>query len=205
VGAALTQRIKLSVLLPVLQVSVTGILTFWADRVAWMFFGDSSRTPGPYVLLHLIVFTLRPVWTGINAPTYPFCDLSGQPIPWLLGFGFGEILYLCAVGILWYLVGRFLDGRRGLNENRRSAHSIRAALLVATWGIVLLVVSVSAIAGSLHLVETESVLANLRLLLRARLETVLTHLLFVLWSAILILSPAVKVAQTLWPKFATSR
>jgi hypothetical protein len=204
VGSALTQKIKLSVLLPVLQVSVTGILTFWADRVAWMFFGDSSRTPGPYVLLHLIVFTLRPVWTGINAPTYPFCNLSGQPIPWLLGFAFGEILYLCAVGILWYLVGRFLDGRRGLDENQPSVHSIRAALLVAAWGIVLLVVSVSAITGSLHIVETESVLPNLRFLIRARPDAVLTHLLFVLWSVMLILSPAVKVARTLWPKFAKS-
>ena len=137
-----------------------------------------------------IVFELlRPVWRGINAPTFPFCYFTGVPIHWLLGFGAGEILYLCAVAVLWYTVGRGLDGRnfaRNSAEPQPIRPTARVALLMAVWGVMLLVASVYMVNYSLHLFEDESVLANLKFLARFRPETLLTHLLFLSWSAILI-------------------
>lgn len=169
-----------------------------------MFFGDSSRVPGPYVLAHLVIFTLRPVWRGINAPTCPFCIFSGVPSPWLLGFSFGEILYLCAVGILWYLVGRLLDDWRGLNGigiQHRFIHSNRAAQLAAGWGLFLLVISGLWIDEELHLLDG-GIRTNLRFLLTVRPENALTYVLFLLWSAMLIFAPGAKLARRFRPKFA---
>src|SRR5215472_16355502 len=98
------RRLKLALVLPVAQVVITAILTLWADRVTWLL-GNSNRVPGPFTHLDLLVISLRLIWRGVNAPACPLCAANSNV---------GELLYLAAVAVLWYSVGRFLDHRRGL-------------------------------------------------------------------------------------------
>jgi hypothetical protein len=101
-----------------MQVAITAVLTLWADRVDWLLV-DSKRIPGPFV--H-VVLKLRLIWRGVNAPTCPLC-LAGSSNHSILGFSAGELLYLAAVASLWYLVGRFLDRRRGLRPPQLNNNS----------------------------------------------------------------------------------
>jgi hypothetical protein len=53
----------------------------------------------------------------------------------------GEFLYLAAVAILWYLIGRFLDHRRGLQLGASYESQKRktvVAVLTLGWGMALL-------------------------------------------------------------------
>jgi hypothetical protein len=129
--------------LPVIQVTLTAVLTAWADRYDWIVFGG-HRIPGPFIHLHLLVISLRQIWRGVNGPTCPLCfsDSSSHSI---LGFGVAELMYFTAVALLWYLVGRFLDRWRGLLPSTTFQDSMRGkvlALLTITWGTLLLSLSI---------------------------------------------------------------
>ena len=39
-------------ILPLIQVPITGILTLWADRMSWIRLGHSNRVPGRFVHVH---------------------------------------------------------------------------------------------------------------------------------------------------------
>ena len=116
---------RLPIALCVTQTAATAALTFWADRMQWLL-ADSNRVPPHFVRLNLAALDLREVWRGINAPTVPFNFAGLKPFQ-LLGLSVPEILYLMAVGVLWYLVGYFHGQRTTL---RNPAVSIAILL----WG-----------------------------------------------------------------------
>jgi hypothetical protein len=191
------RKLKFSLLLPIVQVIITAVLTLWADRVDWMLLGLSNRAPGPYVHVHLMAVEARHIWSGINAPTFPFCFATGVPLP-ALGMGVGEILYLVAVSLQWYLVGSYFDQRRGLAVPGIScAKTSRTTfrLLLVGWGTLLLLWNVSTIGNAFPV-----------LFLGGRLfrpDVVIVRTLFLLWSAILVVFPALKLAQDLRQKWAS--
>jgi hypothetical protein len=127
---------KQPIALCVAQTAATAILTFWADRMEWLR-GDSNRIPPHFVKLHLAVLDLREIWRGINAPTVPL-NFAGFERFHVLGLSAGEILYLIAVAVLWYLVGYFCEQRK---MQKRRAVSIAVLL----WGMILLCLSIALI------------------------------------------------------------
>jgi hypothetical protein len=138
------RKLRLSLLLPIVQGVITAVLTIWADRVDWLLLSDGPRIPPPFVRLHLLVIDLRRIWRGINSPTFPL-NVSGLSELRILGFGVGEILYLAAVVLLWYWVGRFFDRRRGLEITTMQTVRWRKtvlAVLTLGWGVFLLIIGI---------------------------------------------------------------
>jgi hypothetical protein len=132
----LLRKLRFSLALPIVQVVITAVLTLWADRVDWLLV-DSKRVPGPFVHIHLLVLALRMIWRGVNAPTWPL-SLAASSNYSMLGSSAGELLYLAAVAALWYLVGRFLDRRRGLQPLESRQIPLRKsvfAVCTIAWGI----------------------------------------------------------------------
>jgi len=159
-------------------VAITALLTAWADRVDWMLIDSSRRVPGRFVYLHHRVIDARLIWRGVNAPTFPLClaELTGFQI---LGFGVGEILYLAAVAVLWYLVGRFIERREGLevpmSQGTRALKIVSYFLLMA-WGLFLLFGSLWAIRAELNFARAYFFRIN-----------IFTAALFMAWSLILLI------------------
>jgi hypothetical protein len=80
------------------------------------------------------------MWRGVNAPTFPLYFASGPSRLQVLGLTVGEILYLIAVAILWYLVGRLLDRRKGVCQDGVSdKRRIFTSVLILVWAGFLLV------------------------------------------------------------------
>lgn len=183
-------KIKLAIVLPLVQVVVTAILTWWSDRVSWMTLGGGRRVPGRYAVIHLFVLALREMWTGVNAPTYP--------LALLFGIETGKFLHLCAVAVLWYLVGAYLQRSSGAGiPEKKSRKLVRTGgtILVAVWGMILLGVSVSMIDDSLHMVQGWTKWESFIFMIRLRLEQSLALGLFLLWSVILIGMPTAKLVR----------
>jgi hypothetical protein len=193
------RKLRLSIVLPVTQVAITAILTFWANRVDWMVFGgDSNRVPGRFARVDLVIIDLRLFWRGVNAPTFPLCMFHGNPTSWTLGLGAGGLLNLLAVGLLWYWVGRFFDRRRGLvpNERQTTARKRVISVLLMAWGIFLLGISILEVRHSLLLFDA-SLSANLSFLLHFRPYVLWSEALFLLWSLILIIFHGTALAGTM--------
>jgi len=137
----------------------------------------------------------RHIWSGINAPTFPFCFAKGVWLP-VLGMGVGEILYLVAVALLWYWVGSYFDQSRGLavpEISRAKTSRTTFRFLLVAWGILLLFWNVSTIGDAFPV-----------LFLGGRLfrpDVIIVRTLFLLWSAILIVLPGRKLAQDLRHKW----
>jgi hypothetical protein len=154
-----------------------------------MLMGAQHRAPGPYVHIHLAVIELKHIWSGINAPTFPFCFATGVRLP-VLGIGVGEILYLVAVALLWHRVGSFFDQSRGLNARETQSAQPSGTtfrFLMVGWGILLLFWNASTIGDPFP-----------RLFLGGRLfrtDVVILRALFLLWSAILIVFPSLTLAR----------
>jgi hypothetical protein len=128
---------KLSIGLCAAQTAATAILTFWADRMEWMR-GDSNRIPPRFARLNYVILDLRNTWRSINAPTFPL-NYAG-----LKSFHFlGEILYLIAVAVLWYLVGYFHE-QEGMQKKRA------VAIAIFLWGVILLCLSVAVMPAALE-------------------------------------------------------
>jgi hypothetical protein len=123
------RKVRLSIVLPVVQVLVTAILTMWANSVDWIYFGESRRIPDPrFLQLNLVIIYVRLIWRGVNAPAFPFSMVSAYP-----SVSLGNLLYLIAVGIPWHTVGRLIDRQRGLTKLHESTQRIkftRVALIV---------------------------------------------------------------------------
>jgi len=124
---------KLPLALCVAQTAATAILTFWADRMEWMR-GDSNRIFSRFARLNYVILDLRNTWRSINAPTFPL-NYAGFKSFHVLGLSSGEILYLIAVAVLWYLVGYFCE-QEGIQKRRA------VAIAVLLWGVILLCLSV---------------------------------------------------------------
>ena len=116
----------------------------------------------------------------------------------MLGMGVGEILYLVAVALQWYLVGRYFDQRRGLGvpeiPRAKTSRSTFRLLLVG-WGTLLLFWNVSTIDNAFPVLFHGGRLF--------RPNVVIIRTLFLLWSAILVVFPALKLAQDLRQRWAS--
>lgn len=184
----MASKIRLSIVLPAVQVTLTAILTRWADRVDGALFGFGGGISGPLLLLHIFVSELRIIWRGVNAPTFPLCFVSGDPHYGALGFGPGEILYLCAVAALWFLVGRFFDLRKGLelSESRqRGTRRMVVQAICGVWGMVFLGLFLFWMYQSLD--SDAFIYTNFLFLLRNRSYSLIAVFLFFLWSLTLIM------------------
>lgn len=200
---ASASKIRFTIVLPVMQVVVTAILTWWADRVEWMALGDSGRAPGRFVYVHLFAIDLRQIWRGVNAPALPFsfAGYAGTGYQ-ILGFGLAEVLYFAGVALVWWLVGGYLDRRRLGEGHHVWMNTGRFAALVLAWGMILLGVSFSSIGDSLNLFTDRTIFDNLVFLFRFRTETLLKDILFLLWSVVLIVLPGAKLARAIRRKHA---
>lgn len=136
------RKLSFALALPIVQVAITAVLGVWADRVDWILLANTSRAPGRFVHLDLIIIEARLIWRGINAPTFPLC-LAGSSKRQILGFGVDEILYLAAVAVLWYWVGRFFDRRRGVEATTDGIKKLKPVyyFLMLAWGNFLFLVS----------------------------------------------------------------
>jgi hypothetical protein len=126
-------------------------------------------------------------WRGVNAPTFPL-NLADDPHRWTLGFGVGGLLYVYAVAVLWYRVGRFIDGARGnksFTEDPARAPSLGVAIFAAAWAISLLGFSVFGI-YSRFFQNGFPARQNLVFFLNDP-EFLVSDVLFLLWSVILTL------------------
>jgi hypothetical protein len=184
------RKLKLSLVLPIVQVSITAILNFWANRVDWMRFGGyRGHPPIHFVNLDFFIINARLVWRGVNAPTFPFSALSGRADFWNWAFGIYGLIYLGAVAFLWYLVGRFFDRRRGVassSDCEISAPNRIVTVLLMVWGVFLLAFSVLEIYAFLPSFPNTTLLWNLPSLLLERHYELLTWLMFLAWSVTLI-------------------
>ena len=171
-------KLKFSGLLPIVQVIITAVLTLWADRVDWMLLALSNRAPGPYVYIHLLVIEARVICRGVNAPTFPLSRT----------FGVGEILYLAAVAVLWYLVGRFFDRRRRLKvpegQGTRTPRTMPHFLVMA-WGMFLLFESVWTFNDEISFAHSYFL----------RIDGIIVATLFLVWSLILLIFPGWRLAR----------
>jgi hypothetical protein len=180
------RRPNLAIALSVIQTAVTAVLTLWADRVDWLV-GDSNRHPPSFVRVHLAVIDLREIWRGVNAPTIPF-NFAGQKHVHVLGLSMPEILYLAAVAVLWYSIGRLYEQRKlATPANLETSRWRKRVLGVCTlaWGIILLALGVVQIPSAFPWTFAFGRILRPRALINA--------LLYVAWSLILIGFGAVKL------------
>jgi hypothetical protein len=173
------RKLSFALALPIVQVAITAVLGVWADRVDWILLANTSRAPGRFVHLDLIIIEARLIWRGINAPTYPLY-LAGSSNRQILGFGVGEILYLAAVVVLWYWVGRFFDRRRGLegptSQRIKKLKTVCYVLMMA-WGIFLLFVSLWTVRAEVSFARSYFF----------RIDAFVVAALFLAWSLILLI------------------
>jgi hypothetical protein len=122
------RKLKLAIVLPIIQVLVASILLLWADRAAIL--------PPNFSVAWLLCRSL-------NAPVMLLMSLFGgnwyfvPEIPFV-----GRGLFLMSVAALWYLVGRALD-RRGATPAREprliTVLAVQSLVLVA--GVLLLLIA----------------------------------------------------------------
>jgi hypothetical protein len=163
-----------------------------------MLLSSTNRIPGPFVHIHLMAIEARYIWSGVNAPTFPFCLVTGVWPP-VLRLAVGEILYLIAVALLWYRVGAYFDQSSdsavpAIPPAGTSRKTISRFLLVG-WGLLLLFGNVWTISDAFPV-----------LFLGGRLfrpDVVIVRTLFLLWSAVLIVFPGLKLAQELRHKWSS--
>jgi hypothetical protein len=189
------RKLKFAVVLPVVQVIITAARTLWADRVDWMLLSLTNRAPGPYVHVHLMAIEARHIWSGINAPTFPLCFVTGVWPP-VLRLAIGEILYLIAVALLWYWVGTYFDQSKGSAVPAiPRAGQVRKnffRFLLVGWGMFLLFGNIWTIGDAFPVPFLGGRLF--------RPDVVIVRTLFLLWSAILVAFPGLKLAQDLRDK-----
>jgi hypothetical protein len=195
---AVARKLRFALLLPAVQASITTVLVLWADRVHWMLMGANHRAPGPYVHVHLMAIKLRYIWSGVNAPTFPYCLLTGDWPP-VLHLAIGEVLYLIAVTLLWYWIGSYFDHRKGSAVPATPrAGTVRKTILrflLVGWGMFLLFGNLWTIGDAFP----ELFLGGRSF----RPEVVIVRTLFLLWSAILVVFPGLGLVQDLRRKRST--
>lgn len=100
----MSKSIKLSWILPIVQLALAVVLLKWPFRMPQV---DTLYQP-----------TARLIAYGVSAPALyvqvlsPLCDKIDQVLPGLLGFGAHELAFLLGVIIVWFLVGRSWDRHR---------------------------------------------------------------------------------------------
>jgi hypothetical protein len=129
-------KLRLALVLPVIQFAIAAILLQWAYR-APIPRGSEAYVP-----------TVRLVCRGLNAPALLFRMLDpfrlGPPFDSgprsMLGFDRDDLFFLVGVIVAWYLVGRALDHRRSssIAARKRIANALIAYPLLLALGVLLL-------------------------------------------------------------------
>lgn len=120
--------IRYSLLLPLIAVPITTILTVWAGRAFWISASPHSNQPhGRYDLLATI---LNAIWHGINGPAMPGTVFDGPGLT-------GHAIYVIAVALLWWVVGRAIDRRRGVLPRPTLARELIGGVAILLWSLVL--------------------------------------------------------------------
>lgn len=119
------RKLRWAWVLPLIQFVTATILLRWG-----------YRAPGPRGAEYYVPIGHRICW-GLNAPAVSFRILgsylirskqpSGSVILRDFGFGADDLLFLAGVVIVWYLVGRALDGQR--TSRTSGGHGIALALM----------------------------------------------------------------------------
>ncbi len=112
------RKVRLAVVLPIVQFAAAAILLQWARRV--------PVPPGSA----FYVPNVRLICDGLNAPALLFGALAifGSYTSSFLGFPTSDLLFLVGVIIVWYIVGRVLDRRR--NSKAAPQRGIATALVM---------------------------------------------------------------------------
>jgi hypothetical protein len=139
------RRVRLAVVLPVVQVFIAAILLVWTDLAIPIVYRYWWRFPRREVYIDECVIATNTVSHGINAPALLFRGLAlslrwqGHPV-W--GVGVEDVFYLAGVVVLWYLAGRTLDRRRfriKTSASRTATGRVWFNLLLVFWGTLLFV------------------------------------------------------------------
>jgi hypothetical protein len=106
--------------------------------------------------------------------------------------GVGEMLYLLAVALLWFWVGRYLDRKKGLEVSE--AHSskwrwILPRMSALGWGVFLLLWNAATLDDAFPVL-----FLGRRLF---RIDAAIVRVLFLLWSVFLIALPLIALTRDL--------
>jgi len=174
-------QVRLSWILPIVQLPLAIVMLEW---------GRHSEMQGRFDTLYFPTPAL--VCKGINAPATVlmamafFFDRVDHPPPTILGFTLDYPLFLIGIVILWYLAGRALDSWRFADESP----------LTWTWSRLVLVGGPLALLGTLFFYESlQGFLDSWRW--NNRTGNMVHSVLVLLWSTVLIGTPALKLAERL--------
>src|ERR1700730_7072894 len=171
-------QLKFSIVLPVVQFILAILLLEWADRASRPRF-DTLYYP-----------TSQLVCAGINAPATILIGFAGlfdrvdHAPPPIFGLGLDEVFFFIGVLILWFLVGKVLDRRWSPGERPAKWTVIRLLSL----GVPLELLGALLFYEGLHGILTPGRWNNY-------FGNIVQNILVLLWSLILIVSPALKFAQ----------
>ena len=115
-----------------------------------------------------------------------------------MDIGVGEILYLVAVALLWFRVGYYFDYRRDSEARKVQSAKWRKPMLralVVCWGMLLLLWNASTLDNAFPVLFLGGRLF--------RTDAVIVRTLFLLWSAILIVFPGLKLARDIRRSWST--
>jgi hypothetical protein len=182
-------RIKLSILLPSLQLALAVFLLQWGKRIR-----------PPRGLDTIYISTPSQICAGINAPATVFALLErlfwrvDHPPPAIFGFGLGYLFFLLGVALVWHLVGRGLD-QRMLWRGRLAIWTKRKLLFV---GLPLTLIGAFFLYGGIRSLLTPWGLNNYW-------GSIASDSLAVLWSLFLIGIPASAAVRLYHTERAKSR
>jgi hypothetical protein len=182
------KKLKFAFVLPTLQVFITAILTWWANRVSWILLANTSRAPGRLVYLDLFVIQARVIWRGVNAPASPLVYIAEfLPSRKLLSFGVGDVSYLAGVAILWYSVGKALDHRipSTLRDPKIPRMQVVTNCLLVVWAVLLLAISLKDFGDEIAFARDYFV----------RIDAFMVLTLFLSWSLVLLVFPGARLAR----------
>jgi hypothetical protein len=138
------RKLKLAIVLPVLQCGLEGILWYW---------GRHARPSVP-VYEHIMVPSATVISSGLNAPATFFAWSLYMLLDWLWDIAWpqrtvgppgSQLVFLLCVAGCWYLIGRWLDGRAAgkdqLRPRRFTTRGLLFRLLLLGTGVFFLLFS----------------------------------------------------------------
>jgi hypothetical protein len=178
-------RLKLSFVLPVIQLALALVLLHWGDQIE-----VATVRRMRYDTLYVSTPTL--ICDGINEPAKFLAAVSfffervDQAPPTIFGMDMDHTLFLAGIIVLWILVGWTLDKCRSSRETR-PAWNIAKILLV---GLPLSLMGAVSLYGGLQGLMTPTNWNN-------EIGTIMHSILLLIWSLVLLGIPAKRVVRRL--------